>query len=179
MTSMEAIRAAAAQASEAHQADIFLYSGGIEDEGFGKLAEVVTLGSTDREKCILILATNGGSANAAYQIARFFQRTYSEFQVYCPGVCKSAGTLIAVGAHGLIMDNFSELGPLDVQLVKEDELGARESGLLASSTFEALAEQTFSLYEHLMTSIKWKSFGHISIQVSIAACGGYDIEDHW
>ena len=166
MKTVEEIAVAAKAACDAHDADIFIYSGGVEDEAYGQLAAAVTVGSTDRETCILILATNGGSANAAYRIARFFQRTYKEFLVYAPGMCKSAGTLLAMGANGLILDHFSELGPLDVQISKQDELGARKSGLLARSTFEALAEQTFTSYEHLMYGIKIKSLGQISFRLA-------------
>ncbi len=160
------ITAAGAAASEAYGADIFLFSGSIEDDSLGELAEIVTQHFSGREKCILILATNGGSANGAFRIARFFQRTYDEFWLCCPGSCKSAGTLVALGANGLIMDHFSELGPLDVQIVKEDELGARKSGLLATSTFDALADQTFSLYSTLMTRIKVSSYNQISFKLA-------------
>ena len=86
--------------------------------------------------------------------------------LYCPGACKSAGTLVALGAHALIMDHFSELGPLDVQMVKDDELFVRKSGLLASSAFEALAQQTFQLYEQLMVGIKIKSAGQVSFKLA-------------
>ncbi|MGA2951771.1 MAG: hypothetical protein ABSD80_06000, partial [Caulobacteraceae bacterium] len=123
--------AVAAAASEKHDADIFLYSGPIEDTGYGSLASAIAKAGKPRSRAILILVTNGGSANAAYQIARLMQKMYDEFLLYCPSRCKSAGTLVAIGAHRLIMDSFSELGPLDVQLLKEDEIGARKSGLLA------------------------------------------------
>lgn len=167
MTShMEELIEAAKAASEAHEADIYLYSGSIEEDSLGEIAEAVTQGFNGRDRCILILATNGGSANGAFRIARFFQRTYSEFWLCCPGTCKSAGTLIALGAHGLIMDHFSELGPLDVQIVKEDEIGARKSGLLATSTFEALADQTFALYSTLMARIKLSSANQISFKLA-------------
>ena len=34
--------------------------------------------------------------------------------------CKSAGTLLALGADEIIMSNLSELGPLDIQLPDRD-----------------------------------------------------------
>lgn len=166
MIEADELKAAAAAAVKAYEADIILYSGPIEDDSLGVLAEAVTAAFSGRTRCILILATNGGSANGAFQIARFLQRTYDEFVLYCPGACKSAGTLVALGANVLIMDQFSELGPLDVQIAKEDEIGARKSGLLATATFEALAEQTFKMYEHLMTSIKYKSSGQVSFKLA-------------
>lgn len=161
------LKEAAIAASEKHEADIFLYTGPIEDSGYGQLAQAVTASAkSGKPKAILILVTNGGSANAGYQIARMMQKMYDEFWLYCPSRCKSAGTLIALGAQRLIMDNFSELGPLDVQLLKEDEIGARKSGLLARSTFEALSEEAFNLYERLMINIKVKSKSLVSFKLA-------------
>jgi ClpP class serine protease len=38
------------------------------------------------------------------------------------GYCKSAGTLIALGANELAFGEHGELGPLDVQIAKRDEV---------------------------------------------------------
>lgn len=154
-----------AAVAAAHDADVYFYSGPIDDNGFGQLTEQVAL-SRHRDKALLILVTNGGLANAAYQIARLIQREYKEFALYCPGPCKSAGTLVAIGAHRLIMDGFSELGPLDVQLAKQNEIVARKSGLLAKSSFDALAGAAFELYERLMISITLKSRGIVSFKLA-------------
>jgi hypothetical protein len=115
----------------------------------------------------LILTTNGGSANVAYQIARIFQQMYpNQFLVCAPSTCKSAGTLIALGANRLLLDMFCDLGPLDVQLFKQNEIGARKSGLLSRSSFEALSEAAFNLYETLMISITMKSGGLVSFRLA-------------
>ena len=133
----------AIQAAESeYDADIFLYSGEIEERGLGVLIECVA-NNASRENAILILATNGGSANAGYQIARFMQEQYDNWHLCCPGKCKSAGTLVAIGAQSLIMDIHSELGPLDVQLIKQNEIALRKSGLLAKSSFDAMADAAF------------------------------------
>ena len=154
-------------AAEHYDADVFFYSGEIDHDGYGKLVSAVT-GSKSRKNVLLILVTNGGSANAAYQIARFLQKTYygGVFKLCIPSYCKSAGTLIALGAEELLMDTFSELGPLDVQLLKQDEIGTRRSGLLSRSTFEALEDASFGLFEHLMLEIKRRSFDLISFKLA-------------
>jgi ClpP class serine protease len=115
----EALRAAGDAVAKEYEADVYFYSGEIDLDGFGSLAEVLTLHSTPAKKALLILVTDGGQANAAYQIASLLQSTYEQFHLYTPSYCKSAGTIIALGAHTIIMDNFSELGPLDVQLVQQ------------------------------------------------------------
>ena len=68
-----------------------------------------------RTKEVLILVTTGGDANAAFRIARCLQQKYAEFNLFTPGWCKSAGTLIASGAHKIYMGDLGELG-LSTQL---------------------------------------------------------------
>jgi hypothetical protein len=159
---VEAVNKVSAQ----YDADVFIYSGSIDESGFGKLIETIPLGR-DKPNALLILTTNGGSANAAYQIARLFQKTYQKFILFIPSSCKSAGTLIALGAHRLIMTPvISELGPLDVQLAKQNEIFARKSGLLTRSSFEALGDVALDLYEKLMLSITLKSQGLVGFKLA-------------
>ena len=58
----------------------------------------------------LMLTTNGGDPNDAYRIARLLQRVSKTFYLCVPRICKSAGTLIALGAHQIQMTMISELG---------------------------------------------------------------------
>jgi hypothetical protein len=161
----EKLSAAALAAANEHSADIIFYSGGIEDRGFGEIAKAIAV-AKHHSRAILILTTNGGQANSAYQIARLFQRTYDDFWIFTPSYCKSAGTLVALGAHQLLMDHFSELGPLDVQLMKENEIIGRKSGLLARSSFESLQEFSFELFESFMLRLTVQSQGQISFKLA-------------
>ena len=160
----EAVKAAQA----AYDADIYLYSAPIDDTGFSALtAEIAKQRATSqRPNCLLILTTNGGLANSAYQIARILQSTYSEFALYTPRYCKSAGTVIALGAHRIIMDVFSELGPLDVQLLNKDEIGNRKSGLLSRAAFDSLSDEAFQMFSKNMMGIKTSSGGLISFKLA-------------
>jgi Serine dehydrogenase proteinase len=47
----------------------------------------------------------------------FLSRFARRIRVFVPRRAKSAGTLIAIGAHELHMSPFAELGPLDTQIV--------------------------------------------------------------
>lgn len=149
-----------------YDADVYFYSAAIDNSGFGRLSTAVRE-SKSRKNVLLILVTDGGLANSAFQIARFLQNEYEgDFSIFCPSRCKSAGTLVAIGASDLIMDTFSELGPLDVQLVKQNEIALRKSGLLARSSFDALADSAFELYERLMFGITVKSNGNVSFKLA-------------
>jgi hypothetical protein len=104
-----------------------------------------------------VVVTEGGDADAAYRIARSFQDHYDKFTCIVSGFCKSAGTLILTGAQELVMTDFGELGPLDVQMAKKDELGERESGLLITSAMEALRRSAFRSFEHFFLTTQRKS----------------------
>lgn len=142
-------------------ANIFLYNGPIDEDGFGKVVEAAVDAKKDLT-AFLILVTNGGSANSAYRIARFYQRNFPKLTILTPSYCKSAGTLLCFGAHNLVMSEFSEFGPIDVQVFKIDEVFETRSGLLHRSALESLAEVAFTLYEQFLIQIKMRSGGLIS-----------------
>jgi len=100
-------------------ANVFVYSGGIDAAGYGALVQALQPSDDQplKPNSVLILTTTGGLPNSAYQIARLLQNiSPGEVALCIPSFCKSAGTLIALGANKIIMNSISELGPLDVQL---------------------------------------------------------------
>ena len=108
--------------------DLILYQGPITYSGYNALCSFLQ-NNKSHDECTLILSTFGGDANAGYRIARALAHTYNSFDVLVPFVCKSAGTLICVGANSLIIGDKGELGPLDIQITKPDEVSQISSGL--------------------------------------------------
>ena len=104
-----------------------------------------------------MLTTCGGSGDSAYRIARCLQRSYrdGEFILFVDSLCKSAGTLIALGSDQIIMSDGSELGPLDVQVSKHGEVGEYSSGLTASQTFNTLRVATYSLFDEHFKKLRY------------------------
>ncbi|HUW99136.1 MAG TPA: hypothetical protein VMV40_09930 [Acidiferrobacter sp.] len=67
----EAIAAASIAVADQLDADVYLYSGGIDRAGARHFVrEVRTSGKQKRSNCLLIMGTRGGDADAAYKIAR-------------------------------------------------------------------------------------------------------------
>src|SRR5688572_2732231 len=87
--------------------DVFLYNGEIQHRHFRKMARLCRDGG-HRDTVMLILVTPGGDPNAAYRMARCLQSEYDRFQLFVSGYCKSAGTLVSVGAHELIFSDDGE-----------------------------------------------------------------------
>jgi hypothetical protein len=121
------------------------------------------------DECLLILVTPGGSPDAAFKIARYLQSKYEKFSVLVSGLCKSAGTLLSVGAYELIFMPYGELGPLDVQMVKTDNLAGMESGLNIGEAFMALELRTRETYSKIIAEIIQSSGGVVSFQTAAHA----------
>ena len=99
--------------------------------------------SGHRKHCVLILTTSGGDADAAYLMARYLRRSYEKVTICVFGYCKSAGTLLALGAHEIVMGERGELGPLDVQVSTKDEMFPSRSGLEIFASLEVLKAHAF------------------------------------
>ncbi len=111
------------------ETDILVYAGAVERRGYESLCK--TLDGHRQKNALLVLCTYGGDPNAGYRVARALHHNYptGRVSVLVPDLCKSAGTLICIGAHELVIADRGELGPLDVQVAKPDELLASGSGL--------------------------------------------------
>ena len=138
--------------AEACDTDVLLFNAAFEQRSDNALLEVIE-SRRRRANVLLILVSAGGIADEAYKIARHLQRHYTSFTGFVHGYCKSAGTLCLLGAHQIVMSDTAELGPLDVQLTKRDELGLRNSGLVAGEAMTALQEKAFELYEKFLLNI--------------------------
>lgn len=117
--------------------DILLYKGEIHYQGFDRVVHDAP--DRRRDKVLLVLVTLGGDIDAAYRIAQYLRENYEEkVTVLVPGMCKSAGTLICVGAHELVIGESGELGPLDVQVREKGELFSFHSGLAIPQALDYL-----------------------------------------
>ena len=65
----------------------------------------------------LMLASPGGDGEAAVRLVKSMQSRCKELTVIVPTYAKSAATLIALGAHHIMMAPFSDLGPIDPQIM--------------------------------------------------------------
>ncbi|MBA3069316.1 MAG: hypothetical protein FP825_12670 [Hyphomonas sp.] len=154
-----------AAVNKEYDADVFLFSGGITDTNYGAFIKEIAK-TRKHPNALMIVATNGGYATAGFKISRLLQGTFKQHFLYVPRECYSAGTLLALGAHRLIIDQFAELGPLDVQLPKPNEIGSRKSGLVSRAAFDTMTDISFSIFERFMLGIKTKSGGAVTFDVA-------------
>lgn len=95
------------------------------------------------------------------------QALYKHVTVCVSGWCKSAGTLMSIGANDLIFGCHGELGPLDVQIAVKDEIvDNRDSGLILDAAMKGLNSNAFRVFEKFMTSIIAESSGAITFRTA-------------
>lgn len=126
-------------------ADVLVYSGPISRADSDTVIELCERRAR-RPNVLLVLSTSGGDPHAAYRIARVLQQHYERFIAFVPGWCKSAGTLILLGAHELVLSPHAELGPLDLQVMRDDEVGERSSVLTPTDALRVLQQHACSAF---------------------------------
>ncbi len=151
--------------AEENGADIFLYNGAISRPYDDRVIKECR-STKRRNNVVLILCSYGGDPSAGYRIARCLQQKYTKFTVLIDGACKSAGTLMTVGAHEIVMSDQGEMGPLDIQVGKKDELWETDSGLTVLSAIKALEEKSFDLFESCFLNLKSRSGGRITLRTA-------------
>lgn len=154
-----------AQVGAQLNADLFLFSAGIFEGAVVDFMRQIPR-KPNRPNVAVFLTTLGGDPDMAYRLARLLKRRYKRFTLFVLGVCKSAGTLIALGADELVMSDDGELGPLDVQLYKQDELSSLGSGLDIFKALDVLGQQAFRVFEQHFLGIIQRSGGNISTRTA-------------
>ena len=147
---------AATQFADTDDCDVLLYTGDI-DRGYDDMLLDMLMRMRRRSNVLLLLCSHGGNPDAAYRIARGLQENYTKFTVLLAGCCKSAGTLLVLGA---------ELGPLDIQLRKKDELFETDSGLTVLNALSELESKAFVLFEKTFLKIKLRSGGLVTFKTA-------------
>lgn len=145
----------AVQALHAEDTDILAYVGPVDRPGYDALCRILR-GTPRKKNCLFAIATFGGDPNAGYRIARALSHNYpdgSTISVLVPDYCKSAGTLICIGAHELIIADRGELGPLDIQVQKPDEMFKSASGLDIIRGLTYLQEAALETFGNYLVAI--------------------------
>jgi len=148
-----------------NDADILILNAPME-RGHDESLITMLMSRPCRPNLFMILITNGGSPDAAYRIARAIQSHYTKFTVCVSGICKSAGTLLLLGANELVFSEHGEIGPLDIQMAKKDELWESESGLTVMTALTALSENAQDAFDHFLVSLTTRSGGRITVRTA-------------
>ena len=152
--------------SEESKADVWLYSGPIE-RGQLRLLNEWCRSNRKQKNVFFILSTYGGDPHTAYRIGRCLQNHYSSVALCINGPCVSVGTLLALAAHEIVMADAGTLGPLDIQVAKEDEQFESTSGLTTRQAIATLTSHASSTFDQFLMALKVESGGPIALQTAM------------
>lgn len=103
----------------------FVWPVTISEEDPDMIEEALEKVPDDGKEIVLMINSPGGDGVAAERIVNVC-RSYSaegRFSVIVPRKAKSAATMICFGAHKIMMSKTSELGPVDPQMVVQNDKG--------------------------------------------------------
>jgi hypothetical protein len=87
------------------------------------LLEELLAGADPSQDLHLLLDSPGGDGETAVRLVRSAQARCRELTVVVPNQAKSAGTILLIGAHHVLMGPTSDLGPVDPQFQNPDGRG--------------------------------------------------------
>ena len=71
----------------------------------------------DSDQVSVVLHSPGGSAEAADSLVALLRSRFKDVQFIVPRFAKSAATMLAMSGDRILMDELSELGPIDPQMI--------------------------------------------------------------
>jgi len=149
-----------------NRCDLLVFVGSLELSADNSLISECSNDAPPADNVHFMVITPGGLASVSYRMARFLQQRYQELTLLVPSYCTSAGTILAIGAHKILMSATAQLGPIDVQIGKKDELGERQSGLTLLTSLDALQDNAFKAFERSFLNVRFRS----ELQISTRSC---------
>ena len=149
------VQSAADEVAKALDADVLLFNGQIDALSWFTVAKLLAADRRIRRNVLLTLVTPGGDPDAAFRIARGLQQKYeARVFTFIPGWCKSAGTLVTLASQKIFIGDLGELGPLDIQIAKADELFEMSSGFSVQAALQTLEQTASKMFINLLLSIR-------------------------
>lgn len=144
--------------AEKLNADVILCSGGMNHMSDFAILKLLREMPNRRANLFLIIATFGGMPEVGYRIARyirlFYKNKHSKLYLCIPYWCMSAGSLLAIAADELIITDEGQLGPIDIQVRRREEVGEYGSGLTSLKALDALREESWNIIAATFTKLR-------------------------
>lgn len=152
------------------ETDLFVFNAGVEsgrgDRPVDQFVTKILEKKSGRSRVAVFFVTYGGDPDGAYRLIRCLRSTYTHVRLLICGPCKSAGTLVATGAHALAFSPTGELGPLDIQVVKPDEAGRYGSGLDIFNSLTILTSLGVEKFQDYAETVLSGPLGNISTKTA-------------
>lgn len=80
------------------------------------------IGDIDNDRVSVLLETPGGAGEVGRQLVESLHDHFSHVEFIVPGTAKSAGTIMVLGGHEILMGPCSSLGPIDAQINQDGKV---------------------------------------------------------
>ncbi|HUY45159.1 MAG TPA: hypothetical protein VMV92_05485 [Streptosporangiaceae bacterium] len=119
--------------------------------------EELLFDASQSEDLHLMLVSQGGDGEVAVRLVRSAQARCARLTVIVPDYAKSAATLLALGAHEILMGPTSDLGPVDpqFQISDFDLVSAKDMIAAVERALDDVAErpETYTLHAALLADV--------------------------
>jgi hypothetical protein len=119
--------------------------------------EELVFDASPDEDLHLMLASPGGDGEVAVRLVRAAQTRCRHLTVIVPNQAKSAATLLALGAHEILMGPTSDLGPVDPQFPfgEYDLVSAKDIIAAVERALKDVAERpdTYALHSAMLSEV--------------------------
>lgn len=140
--------------------DAYLYMGTVDFNGHEQLTDLIEKKENLKDIVYFLPVTLGGNPDAGFRISRALGHYYPKgVKCFISDICKSAGTLMAVGASELIISNKGELGPLDIQIQKKEEIFEMSSGLDIIQALRILQDTAQNAFKDYLIDLRVSGLG--------------------
>ena len=98
----------------------------------------------------LVLHTTGGSIPTAHWLCHLLHAYGKHLSVLIPAKARSAGTLLCLGAHEIVMGPFAQLGPIDPQMAQRESSSSGHPPVIATEdirAFQKMAQTWFGIQD--------------------------------
>lgn len=112
----------------------------------------------------VVIFSAGGLPDYAYRMIRTFRKKYDVVNIVVPFWAKSAATLFAFGGTRIVFHECGELGPIDVQIRKDDERSAEgewSSALNVASSITQIEKRSREGVVEMFTKLRNKAYPEI------------------
>lgn len=155
--------------------DLFIYNGDITLTSLNTTLYNLIKQNKMHSDASLVLVTFGGDPDVAFKFINCLKSNYDKVSLWVPNMCKSAGTLIAIGADELVFWDTGELGPLDVQVYKNDNSFDRHSTLVLMESLKGIENKSLEVASKAFEHYRNMTMGRVNPKSLVELAANYSV----
>lgn len=158
---------------EQRQHQVILYHGTLHNDASAPLYELIRNLKSGTRSVDLVLSCPGGLVNSARRIALLLHQYVDNLNILVPFRARSAGTLLCLAAHELIMTTVAELGPIDTHISAQGVVPPDSPQLISAEEILAFRELSEKWFQISGEEEKFKVFALLAQRIFPTTLGDF------